>query len=102
MKLDKNLQKLIGGDELSEETAILAGALTLISAQKIAEFNKDIDALVAISERWLTLSRLLSDEMSERYGNIGFQVEEQIEELEDELSRNNQSKSRTKIRKKSR
>lgn len=101
MNLEKKLIEFIG-DELDEESAILAGALTLVSAQKIAEYNKDIDALVAISERWLTLSRLLSDEMSERYGNIGFQLEEEIEELRDELSGNNESKSRIKVRKKSR
>ncbi len=101
MNLEKKLTKLIGY-ELDEESAILAGALTLVSAQKIAEYNKDIDALVAIAERWLTLSRLLSDEMSERYGNIGFQLEEEIEELKDELTGNNEGKSRIKVRKKSR
>lgn len=101
MNLEKKLTKLIGY-ELDEESAILAGALTLVSAQKIAEYNKDIDALVAIAERWLTLSRLLSDEMSDRYGNIGFQLEEEIEELKDELTGNNESKSRIKVRKKSR
>lgn len=105
MKLDKKLQKLIGTDEFTEESAILAGALTLIAAQEIANYNKDIDALVAISERWLAMSRLLSDEMSDKYSNMGFVTEkEMMEELKNELTGegNNESKSRTKIRKKSR
>jgi len=104
-KIDKKLQKLIDGDELTEESAILAGALTLMSAQEIANYNRDIDALVAISERWLALSRLLSEEATEKYANIGFAIEQaqkMIEEEEANGQGNNESKSRTKVRKKSR
>ena len=54
MGLNKRLKYLVG-DELNEESAILAGALNLVAAQKIAEFNKDVVALVGIAERWLTL-----------------------------------------------
>lgn len=104
-KLDKKLQKLIAGDELTEESALLAGALTLMAAQEIAHYNKDIDALVAISERWLAMSRLLSDE-SDKYANIGFAIEqaakEMVEESGEDGQGNNESKSRTKVRKKSR
>ena len=106
MGLDKKLKSLVG-DELNEESAILAGALNLVAAQHIAEFNKDVDALVGIAERWLTLSRLLSDEMSDGYSSTGFvppATEEEIEVLKNELDRKrkDESKSRPKVRKKSR
>ena len=106
MGLNKRLKDLVG-DELNEESAILAGALNLVAAQKVAEFNRDVDALVGIAERWLTLSRLLSDELSDGYGSIGFvapATAEEIEVLKNELSgkRDDQSKSRIKVRKKSR
>lgn len=104
-KTDKRLQKLIDGDELTEESALLAGALTLMAAQEIANYHKDIDALVAISERWLAISRLLGEE-SDKYANIGFAIEEAAREMMEENGEhgegNNQSKSRTKVRKKSR
>lgn len=105
-KLDKKLQKLIDGDELTEESALLAGALTLMAAQEIAHYNKDIDALVAISERWLAMSRLLSEESSDKYANIGFAIEQAAKEMMEESGEygegNNEGKSRTKVRKKSR
>jgi len=106
MGLEKKLKSLVG-DELNEESAILAGALNLVAAQHIAEFNKDVDALVGIAERWLTLSRLLSDEMSDGYGNMGFvapATEKEIEVLKNELDRKrkDEGKSRPKVRKKSR
>lgn len=104
MNLEKKLEKLIG-QELNEETAILGAALLLVSAQKVAEFNSDIDALVAISERWMALSKLLSEEDQEAYGSFGFRGTNETKE--DDLDEsdgqgNNESTSRIKVRKKSR
>lgn len=44
---------------LSSDIAFAESARALAKAQEIAEYNKDIDAIVAISDRWAVLARTL-------------------------------------------
>lgn len=50
---------------LSSDTAFAESAKALAKAQEIAEWNKDIDAIVAISDRWAVLARTLEQAENE-------------------------------------
>jgi hypothetical protein len=44
---------------LSSDSAFAQSAKALLKALEIAEYTKDIDAIVAISDRWAVLARTL-------------------------------------------
>jgi len=72
-------------DKVSEEVvssnmAISNSAKSLKQAYKIAKYNKDLDALVAISERWMTLSRIIDASEGKEKLPMGFIVEEEESE----------------------
>jgi ABC-type sugar transport system substrate-binding protein len=53
-------------------------AKALAKAQEIAEYNKDIDAIVAISDRWAMLARALDADENENIRiPIGFSVDKE-------------------------
>jgi ABC-type sugar transport system substrate-binding protein len=63
---------------LSSDSAFAESAKALAKAQEIAEYNKDIDAIVAISDRWAMLARALdADENQATRMPIGFSVEKE-------------------------
>ena len=84
MRIRKNKKRTIDmttSSVLSSDSAFAESARALSSAQKIAEYNRDIDAMVAISDRWAVLARTL--EMNESQDNkipMGFSFREEEEE----------------------
>ena len=63
------------GGVLSSDSAFAESAKALAKAQEIAEYNRDIDAIVAISDRWAVLARTLEmDEEEETRIPMGFSV----------------------------
>ena len=71
--MGKKKKKLdtMAGSVVSSDTAMIASAMSLTAAFKIAEFNKDLDALVAIADRWMTISKILEDD-SDTKTSFGF------------------------------
>lgn len=63
---------------LSSDTAFAQSAIALAKAQEIAEYNRDIDAIIAISDRWGVLARTLElgDEEQQKLP-IGFTVDKE-------------------------
>ena len=47
---------------VSSDSAYIQSAKALNEALKIARFNKDLEAIIAISDRWTQLARLLEPE----------------------------------------
>lgn len=69
MRIRKRRQKSIDMREsnvLSSDTAFAQSAKALAKAQEIAEYNRDIDAIVAISDRWAVLARTLESNSVEQ------------------------------------
>lgn len=66
-KVDKVVKTVVSSD-----MAIHQSAKALKRAQKIAEYNKDLDALVVIAERWMTLSRVLEADKEDNRIPMGF------------------------------
>lgn len=66
-KVDKVVTTVVSSD-----IAIYQSAKALRKAQKIAEYNKDLDALVVIAERWMTLSRVLEADKEDSRIPMGF------------------------------
>lgn len=69
--LDKKVAKLITSD-----AAFLNSAEALKEAYRLAKFNRDLDALVAISDRWSMLGRVLEKEEDIKLP-MGFSVEKE-------------------------
>lgn len=75
---------MLSGGVLSSDTAFAESARALSRALEIAEYNRDIDAIVAISDRWAVLARTL--EMNDSQENkipLGFSIGRQEEEDDD-------------------
>lgn len=70
--LDKKVAKLITSD-----AAFLNSAEALKEAYRLAKFNRDLDALVAISDRWSMLGRVLEKEEDIKLP-MGFSVEKEV------------------------
>lgn len=66
-KVDRMVKTVVSSD-----MAIHQSAKALKRAQKIAEYNKDLDALVVIAERWMTLSRVLEADKEDSRIPMGF------------------------------
>lgn len=47
---------------ISSDTAFNRSAEALMEAYRIAKFNRDLDAIVAIADRWSMLGRVLEKE----------------------------------------
>jgi hypothetical protein len=47
---------------VSSDSAYIQSAKALNEALKIARFNRDLEAIIAISDRWTQLARLLEPE----------------------------------------
>ena len=63
---------------LSSDTAFAQSAIALAKAQEIAEYNRDIDAIVAISDRWAMIARSLNADEEENIKlPMGFAVEKE-------------------------
>lgn len=114
-KLHKKLEKLLGGEILNEEGALLSCGLVLVEAFEQASQRGDTAAMIDIADRWLLLSKMLSGENIEQDEDAAFvfkaplgfvpEIELEIEEEEfddDAPERPNKSESRIKVRKKSR
>jgi hypothetical protein len=87
MRIRKTKKKTIdmrNGDMLSSDTAFAQSAKALAKAQEIAEYNRDVDAIVAIADRWNLLARTLesSEEEVQRIP-LGFSVSSSEEEEHD-------------------
>lgn len=66
------------GYMLSSDTAFVQSANSLALALEIAEYNRDIDAILAISDRWAILGRVLErDETVDNRIPIGFSTREE-------------------------
>lgn len=84
MRIRRNRRKTIDmrdGNVLSSDTALVQSAKALAKAQEIAEYNRDIDAIVAIADRWNLLARTLeaSEEETQKIP-LGFSVTQSEEE----------------------
>ena len=66
-------------DEIVLET-FKKGTKALKKAQKIAEFNRDVEALVVISERWLTFMQLAESLDKPRQQMVGFTTLQEMDE----------------------
>jgi hypothetical protein len=90
---------------ITQEYAIINAASSLLYAEELARINADTEILLAISDRWLNVSKILvlEEEFSKNktFGFIGLEEES---ELNGEISteRSNKGKGRSKVRKKSR
>lgn len=89
---------------ITDEYAIISSANNLLYAEELAKLTGNIEALLAISDRWLTLATLLEEDQ-ESNNKFGFTAH--LDELEEAIGeavtkRNNKGKSKSKIRKKSR
>ena len=96
-KTDQKLHKLIG-KTLNEESAIYATAITLVEAQRLAKHTSNIEAYLAISDRWLQMSEVLGIDKSEKSGNIGFTLDYELgneNETGRHAKRNNKGKSKS-------
>jgi ABC-type sugar transport system substrate-binding protein len=81
MKIRRRRQKRIDMAQtnvLSSDTAFAQSAMALAKAQEIAEYNRDIDAIIAISDRWGVLARTLElgDEEQQKLP-MGFTVDKE-------------------------
>jgi hypothetical protein len=86
---------------MTEESAIISAADSLYHAEEIARLTNDTELLLAISDRWLNLSKYLT--IDESPNRIGFlTLEEEDDDRENYSEGFDTSKSRFKIRKKSR
>lgn len=88
---------------ISEDSAIINAANNLIYAEEIARVTGNIEALLAISDRWLIVSQHLALEQLPPQQRIGFLISSEEDTLnvgEDSNQGLNESESRTKIRKK--
>lgn len=88
---------------IDQDYAIISAANNLIKAEEIAEVSGDLDILLAVSDRWINLYAVLADiEASDT--KIGFAPEKLGEEYGGETGSEGsyKSKSRFKVRKKSR
>lgn len=73
---------------LSSDSAFVQSAMALAKAQEIAEYNRDIDAIVAIADRWAILARALdSNESDTARMPIGFSVDKEDRDEHNSTSR---------------
>lgn len=88
---------------IDQNYAIISAANNLIKAEDIAEISGDLDILLAVSDRWVNLYAILAD-IDTSNTRIGFAPEKIGEEYGGEASSEGpyKSKSRFKVRKKSR
>jgi hypothetical protein len=96
-KIDKKLYKLIG-KTLNEQSAIYATAINLVEAQRLAKHTSNIEAYLAISDRWLQMSEVLGIDKNEKNGNIGFTLDYELSnenETGKHAKRNNKGKSKS-------
>jgi hypothetical protein len=90
---------------MTQDYAIINAANSLLYAEELARINADTEMLLAISDRWLNVSKILEPEdgfsKNKSFGFVGT-IEES--ELYGEVSAegSNTSKGRSKVRKKSR
>lgn len=83
MRIRKRRQKRIdmhNTSVLSSDTAFAQSAKALFKAQEIAEYNMDIDAIVAISDRWNMLARALDAGTEQEKMPLGFVREQEGED----------------------
>lgn len=56
-KVDRHCEHMVSSDSAYAESA-----RALRAAYKIAKFNKDLEAILAISDRWTAIGRLLEED----------------------------------------
>ncbi len=90
---------------ITQDYAIINAASSLLYAEELARLNSDTEMLLAISDRWLNVSKVLvfEEELS-RNKAFGFVGSMEESELNGKIGteRSNTGKSRSKVRKKSR
>ena len=90
---------------ITQDYAIINAASSLLYAEELARLNADTEMLLAISDRWLNVSKVLvfEEELS-RNKAFGFVGSMEESELNGEIGteRSNTGKGRSKVRKKSR
>lgn len=91
---------------IDRDYAIISAANNLIKAETVAEISGDLEILLAASDRWLNIYSVLSEvEAKNMDKKIGFYLEEDAGDVygrETSPEGLNKSKSRFKVRKKSR
>lgn len=90
------------GDEISMETSLLASAMNLMTARKIAEKAEDAESLIRIAGAWYDIAKFLYSEDEVKGGqstHFGFAS---LEELDDPGTEADDGTSGTEIRTKSR
>ena len=90
---------------ITQEYAIINAASSLLYAEELARINADTKMLLSISDKWLSISKVLVlEEEFSKNKTFGFIGVEEESEVNGEISteRSNKSKGRSKVRKKSR
>ena len=98
----KNTLEKVIGKTIDQDSTLIAAAYNLAEAQKLAKKTQNIEAYLAISDRWINISEILSSEKSESYGRIGFTADLETENYNEQPEGPNKGKGKPKIRKKSR
>jgi len=89
------------GEEVNSETAIIASAINLVYAGKIAKKDRNSDHLIRIAEAWYSLARMLGsleDSVDEKTKVFGFGA---LETIHDPGSEPDEGESGTEVRSKS-
>ena len=90
------------GDEISMETSLLASAINLMTARRIAEKSEDAESLIRIASAWYDIAKFLysEDEVKDGQSNhFGFAS---LEEFDEPGTEADDGTSGAKIRKESR
>ena len=57
----KDILAKIVGKNISQDSTLVAAAYNLAEAQKLAKKTQNIEAYLAISDRWINISEILRD-----------------------------------------
>jgi len=86
------------GDEISMETALLASAMNLMTARKIAEKAEDADSLIRVAGAWYDIAKFLYSEDEEKNGHTSHFGFAALEESDDPGTEADDSSGGTEVR----
>lgn len=86
------------GEEISMETALLASAMNLMTARKVAEKAEDAESLIRIAGAWYDIAKFLYSEDEVKGGQTAHFGFASLEDLDEPRTEADDSASGTEVR----